>query len=397
MTPVNRSFPVRSAIVLSLLLILLFTAACNRGNPQASPLTMPTPVVTVAQAVTREVPTYLDEIGKNGAYESVMIMPQVGGRIIERHFKDGDNLKKRQLLFVIDPRPYQAQVDSAQAALAQAKAALELATIQFARDKEIIATRAISKQDYDTKQNAVSVGQAQVDAAQAALETAKLNLEYCYIHSPIGGRAGARLVDAGNIVQANASNLLSIQRIDPIYANFTITERDLPLVQKEMSRGTLKALVRLPSDPESAARTGKIEFLDNAVQNGTGTVNMRATIANRDQHFWPGQFVNVRLILATQRGAVLVPNQATQISQQGPFVMVVKPDDTAEVRPVTLGQRQGNEVVVISGVSKDERVIVSGQMLVRPGGKVKIAASAGPASNQPADSEKGGRSDGVSQ
>ena len=260
--------------------------------------------------------------------------------------------------------------------LAQTKAALDLAKIQFSRDQEIIGTRAISKQDYDTKKNTVDVDQAQVAAAEAALETAKLNLEYCYIHSPIDGRAGARLVDTGNVVQANASSLLSIQRVDPIYANFTITERDLPEVQKQMARGGLKALVRLPSDPEGATRIGRIEFLDNTVQNGSGTVNLRATISNPDRHFWPGQFVDVKLVLRTEKAAVLVPSQATQISQQGTFVYVVKADDTAELRPVKLGQRQGEQVVVTEGLAANERVVLAGQMLVRPGGKVRVAPPA---------------------
>jgi multidrug efflux system membrane fusion protein len=307
----------------------------------------------------------------------------VGGRIIERHFQDGENLSKGQLLFVIDPRPYQAQLDAAQAALAQAKAALDLAKIQFARDQEVIGTRAISKQDYDTKKNAVDVDQAQVESAQASLETAKLNLEYCYIHSPINGRAGARLVDVGNVVQANSTSLLSVQRLDPIYANFTVTESDLPEVQKQMSSGLLKAAVRLPSDPESAARIGRVEFLDNAVQNGSGTVNLRATMSNPDRHFWPGQFVNVKLVLATEKKAVLIPNQAAQISQRGPFVYVVKPDGTAELRPVKLGQRQGDDVVVTQGVAANENVVLTGQLLVRPGGKVRVNAgsAAGPDSN----------------
>ena len=284
---------------------------------------------------------------------------------------------------MIDPRPYKAQVDSAQAALAQAKAALDLAKIQFARDQEVIGTRAISKQDYDTKKNAVDVDQAQVQAAEATLETAKLNLEYCYIHSPIDGRAGARLVDVGNVVQANATSLLSIQRLDPIYANFTITESDLPGVQKQMSRGTLRAAVRLPSDPETAARSGRVEFLDNAVQNGSGTVNLRATMSNSDHHFWPGQFVDVKLVLSTEKGAVLIPNQAAQISQQGPFVYVLKSDDTAELRPVKLGQRQGDQVVVTQGVAASERVVLAGQMLIRPGGKVRVdgASPAAPATH----------------
>jgi membrane fusion protein, multidrug efflux system len=363
----------------AVVLLVLATTACSKGNVQAAPV-MPAPLVTVVKATAQDVPRYLDEIGRNAAFESVTVTPQVAGRIVERHFQDGENLKKGQLLFVIDPRPYKAQVDSAQATLAQTKAALELAKIQFARDEEVIGSRAISKQDYDTKKNAVDVNQAQVEAAQAALETAKLNLEYCYIHSPIDGRAGARLVDVGNVVQPNATALLSIQRLDPIYANFTVTESDLPEVQRQMSRGALKAAVRLPSDPEGAAKSGRIEFLDNAVQNGSGTVNLRATISNADHHFWPGQFVDVKLVLNTEKSAVLIPNEAAQISQRGPFVYVVKSDDTAELRPVKLGQRQGDNVVVIDGVAPNERVVQAGQMLVRPGGKVRVDAGA-PASN----------------
>jgi multidrug efflux system membrane fusion protein len=362
--------------------LLLTTMACSRGNVHAAPA-MPPPLVTAVLAATQDVPRYLDEIGRNAAFESVTVTPQVNGQIVERNFQDGDNLRRGQLLFVIDPRPYTAQVDSAQATLAQAKAALDLAKIQFARDQEVIGSNAISKQDYDTKKNTVDVDQAQVEAAEAALETAKINLEYCYIHSPIDGRAGARLVDVGNVVQPNTTSLLSIQRLDPIYANFTITEGDLPAVQKQISSGTLKAGVRLPSDTEDAARSGRVEFLDNAVQNGTGTVNLRATMSNSDHHFWPGQFVDVKLVLSTEKGAVLIPNQAAQISQRGPFVYVVKSDDTAELRPVKLGQRQGDQVVVTEGVAANERIVLAGQMLVRPGGKVRVdgGSTSAPTSN----------------
>ena len=358
-------------------LFLLVVIGCSSGHakPTATGPGMPAPLVTVTTAKAQDVPRYLDEIGHNAAFETVTVTPQVGGRIVERHFTDGDNVKKGQLLFVIDPRPYKAQVDPAQATLSQNKAALELAKIQLPRDAEIVNTRAISREDYDTKKNAVDVSQAQVEAAQAALETAKLNLEYCYIYSPIDGRAGARLVDVGNVVQANTTALLSIQRVDPIYAIFTITERDLPEVQKLMAQG-LKAQVWLATDPPNSPRSGRIEFLDNAVQNGTGTVNLRATIPNADRHFWPGQFVNVKLVLSTQKGAVLVPNEATQISQKGPFVFVVKTDDTAELRPVVLGQRQGTDVAIASGIEAGERVVVTGQMTVRPGGKVRVAQSA---------------------
>jgi len=354
---------------------LATTVACSRSNVHAAGPAMPPPLVTAVRATTQDVPRYLDEIGRNAAFEAVTVTPQVSGRIVERHFQDGENLKRGQLLFVIDPRPYKAQVDSAQATLAQAEAALDLAKIQFARDQEVIGQKAISQQDYDTKKNAVDVDQAQVEAAQAALETANINLQYCYIRSPIDGRAGARLVDVGNVVQPNTTSLLSIQRLDPIYANFTITEGDLPAVQKQMSRGTLKAAVRLPSDSDNAARSGRVKFLDNAVQSGTGTVNLRATMSNADHHFWPGQFVDVKLVLSTEKGAVLIPNQATQISQRGPFVYVVKSDDTAELRPVKLGQRQGDQVVVTDGLAANERVVLAGQMLVRPGGKVRVDGS----------------------
>ena len=390
-----NGFRDRHLMLAATALALTATVACSKGNVQAAPA-MPLPLVSVVKATAQDVPRYLDEIGRNAAFEAVTVTPQVGGRIVERHIQDGENLAKGQLLFVIDPRPYKAQVDAAQAALAQAKAALDLAKIQFARDEEVIGEHAISKQDYDTKKNAVDVDQAQVDAAQATLETAKLNLEYCYIHSPINGRAGARLVDVGNVVQANSTSLLSIQRLDPIYANFTITESDLPAVQKQMASGTLKAEVRLPSDPEGTGRAGRVEFLDNSVQNGSGTVNLRATMSNADRHFWPGQFVDVKLVLATEKGAVLIPNQAAQISQQGPFVYIVKPDDTADLRPVKLGQRQGDNVVVTSGVAADERVVLAGQMLVHPGGKVRVngTASAAPAAN--ADNQAKGKQGGQS-
>src|SRR6516164_8745417 len=358
--------------MLPLFVLQMTASGCNRANPQAAGSQMPPPLVSVAKAQAQDVPVYLDEIGKSYAFESVTVTPQVGGGIMQRQFQDGADLAKGQLLFAIDPRPYQAQLDSAKGALAQAKAALELAKVEFARSSELYNSKVIAKQDYDTKKNSVEVNQAQVESAEAALETAQLNLEYCYIHSPIEGRAGARLVDIGNVVQANTTGLLLIQRLDPIYADFTITERDLPNVQKQMTRGALKTFVRLPSDQEEHVRGGKLTFLDNTVQNGTGTVFLRATISNPDHHFWPGQFVNVRLVLATQKGAVLIPNQATQISQNGPFVYVVKPDNTADLRLVTLGQRQGDNIVVSQGVAPGENVIVAGQMTVAPNSEVRV-------------------------
>src|SRR5579864_5380413 len=337
----------RAVGMIPALAVLLALSGCAKKNTQAAgPPPQFAPLVTVARATAHDVPVYLEEIGRSGAFESVTVTPQISGRITERHFQDGAELEKGQLLFTIDPRPFQAQLDSAQAQLAQSRAALDLAKTQLKMYDSIANTRAVSQLDLETRKNTVAVDEAQVQAAEAAVENAKLNLDYCYIHSPIDGRAGARLVDVGNVVQANTTPLLLVQRLDPIYADFTVTEGDLPEVQRQLARGTLHALVRIPSDSPDRAREGKLTFVDNMVQNATGTVNLRATIANADHHFWPGQFVNVTLVLATAKGAVLIPNQAPQISQQGSYVFVVKPDGTAELRMITLGQRQGDDVVV---------------------------------------------------
>ena len=367
-------------VALTLLGALLGTSGCGKQGAQAAPPAPPPALVTVAQAAAQDVPVYLDEIGKNYASESVTITPQISGKIMERTFSDGADLKKDQVLFRIDPRPFQAQLDLAQAQLAQNKSALDLADMQLKIYSSVSDPRAVSQIDYETKKNAVESNKAQVQAAEAAVESAKLNLDYCIIRSPIDGRAGVRLVDTGNIVQANTTSLLSIVRLDPIYADFTVTERDLPDVRRQMNRGESKAMVRIPADAESAARAGKLTFLDNTVQSGTGTVFMRATLPNADRHFWPGQFVDVKLVLSTNKGAVLVPNEATQISQKGPFVYVVKPDSTVELRQVTLGQKQGDKVVIASGVAAGESVVVTGQLTIGPGAKVRVAGDAtGPA------------------
>jgi membrane fusion protein, multidrug efflux system len=352
---------------------LLAVAGCDRKTEAAGGgMQMPPPLVSVTAAKSQDVPVYLDEIGKCSAVESVMIRPQVAGRIAERHFEDGADLKKGQPLFTIDPRPFKAAVDSARAQLSQARASVNLANIQLQMWSSVADARAVSKSDFDVKKNAVDVANAQVEAAQAALETAQVNLDYCSIKSPIDGRAGQRLVDVGNVVEANTAQLLSIQRLDKVYADFTITERELSDVQKYMSQGMLRALVRLPVDPADSTRVGELSFLDNQVQDGTGTVKLRATIPNDDHHFWPGQFVDIRLILTTRKGAVLVPQRAMQTSQQGPFVFVVKSDPTgkmqlADMRVVTLGQRQGDDVVILKGVEAGEKVIVSGTIMVMPG------------------------------
>ena len=364
----GRSFRLRVALAF---LSTLVIAGCARQAPQT--FERPPAPVSVVGAVAQDVPVYVDGIGKCVAREMVAVQPQVSGRITEIHFTDGADVKTGDALFTIDPRPYQAQLDAAEANLAQAKAVLDLARIECARDASLVETKAISRSEYDTKKNAVEVAEAQVRQTEAAVETARLNLEYCSIRSPINGRTGHRLVDPGNVVAANSGSLLSIERMDPIYADFTLTENDLTAVQRNMARGSLRVEVRLPDEPDSP-RGGELTFLDNSVQDGTGTVKLRATIHNGDHRFWPGRFVKIRLVLSTIQAAVLVPAAAPQVSARGPFVYVVKDDSTAEARPVKTGQRQADLIVIDRGLKPGEQVVVSGQIGVTPGGKVRIEA-----------------------
>jgi multidrug efflux system membrane fusion protein len=382
-SPGRRTLPVALAVVG---LAAFALAACSKGDPPS--FKRPPAPVTVAEAVARDVPVYLDALGKCVAREVVSVQPQVSGRITKIHFADGAEVRPGDPLFTIDPRPYQAQHDAAEATLAQSRAALSLAKTELARADELIKTKAVSQQEYDTRRSAVEVAEAQVRQGEAAVESAHLNLEYTSIRSPIEGRTGHRLVDIGNVVTANSAPLLTIQRLDPIYVDFTVTQSDLTDVQRNMARAALKVEVRLPDDSEQPA-SGQLTFLDNAVQQETGTVALRATIPKADHRFWPGRLVKVRLILRTLPSAVLIPAVAPQVSGKGPFVFVVTKDSTAELRPVTLGDRQGDLVVISRGLEVGERVVVTGQIAVTPGGEVRFAEPSSEAALPPAKTTGG--------
>ena len=307
----------------------------------------------VAKVITKDVPVYLDEIGTCAAYETVQVQAQVSGTILQRQFQDGSDVKKGDPLFTIDPRPYQATLDQA-----KAQAALDQVTMK--RQEDLRARKVISQQDYDT-----AVANAQ--KSKAAVDAAQVNLDYCYIKSPINGRVGLRNVDAGNLVGPSSPPLVTIQRLDPIYTDFTVAENDLPLVRKYLGGPNVKVQTYSP-DEKIAPRTGDLYFIDNAVQPGSGTVKARAVTPNPDRAFWPSQFVRVRFILDVLKDARLVPSQAVQISQSGPFVFVVKPDDTVDMRTVKAGQRQDGDLEVIeSGVEAGETVVVTGQLALAPG------------------------------
>ncbi len=383
----SRLCSLLAGLVLAAILALGLSAC---GKEQPFTFTRPPAPVQVATAIRRNVPQYLDEVGTCQAREMVVIQPQVSGRITALHFTDGQDLKAGQLLFTIDPAPFQAQLDAARAALAQAQAARDIADINFTRARRLIASKAIAQQEYDTARNAVAVAKAQIESAQAAVETARLNLGYCDIRCPIDGRAGQRLVDPGNIVTANTTSLLSVQRLDPIYADLTVSENDLTAVQQAMAAGPLDVHVRLPDEPDRPI-DGRLTFLDNAVANGTGTIRLRATVPNADHRLWPGRFIKVRLILRRLPQAVLVPAAAIQVSAEGNFVFVVDQQSQAQFRLVKVGQRQGDMVVISEGLKPGERVITHGQMTVTPGAKVQIIAPGNAPTTAPATQAGGSR------
>ncbi len=343
-----------------LLFIILVAFVCyrilQRTASEVKPAQAPARPALVAKVVTKDVPVYLDEIGTCAAYETVQVQAQVSGQIIARHFQDGSDVKQGDPLFTIDPRPYQATLDQA-----KAQAALDQATLK--RQEDLRARKVISQQDYDT-----AVANAQ--KSRAAAEAAQVNVDYCYIKSPINGRVGLRNVDVGNLVGPSTPPLVTIQGLDPIYTDFTVAENDLPTVRKYLGGPNVKVQTYLP-DGSITPRTGDLYFIDNAVQPGSGTVKARAVTPNPDRALWPSEFVRVRFILDMLTNATLVPSQAVQVSQSGPFVFVVKPDNTVDLRPVKPGQRQEGDLTVIeSGVTAGETVVVTGQLALSPGAKV---------------------------
>lgn len=345
-----------------ILLILLVWFWRGGGEEKAMP-ERPARPVAVAQVTQEDVPLYVDEIGTCAAFASVQVQAQVSGRILERHVQDGADVKKGELLFTIDPRPYEAALNSAKADLALAEANLK-------RQKVLEQKNVTATQELDT-------ASANAMRAEAAVAAAQVNLDYCSIRSPIDGRVGLRNVDAGNVVTPSSPPLLTVQTLDPIYTDFSIAEPDIPLVRKYLGGENLKVVTDATGD-NVPPRTGELYFLDNAVQPGAGTVKARAVTPNPDRALWPAQFVQVRLILDVLKGATLVPSSAVQIGQNGPFVFVVKDDLTLDLRQVKQGQRHGELVVLTEGVEAGETVVTSGQLQLAPGSKIVIKETANP-------------------
>jgi multidrug efflux system membrane fusion protein len=340
------------------ILVFLLLRAFNSGNKTPPP--PPPRPVAVATVIAKDVPLYLDEIGTCAANESVQVQAQVSGQIVSRDFEDGADVKKGDLLFTIDKRPYQAALDSA-------KADNMLAEANLKRQLELQAKDVTATQDLDT-------ARANAMRTQAAVDAAQVNLDYCSIRSPLDGRAGLRQVDVGNTVTAgsNGAVLVQIDNLDPIYTDFTIAEPDVPLVRRYFGGPNLKVLSDATED-NCPALEGHLYFLANTLQPGTGTVQARAITPNPKHELWPSQFVHVRLILDVLEKAKLVPSSAVQIGQNGPYLFVVKKDSTLDLRQVKPGQKQANDLTVIKeGVQPGEVVVTRGQLQLAPGTKVTV-------------------------
>ncbi len=357
---------------------LLAAGGCSKEHdPVRAPAAVP---VTVATVVQKTVPIQVRAIGNVEAYSTVSIKAQISGELTAVHFREGEDVHKGQLLFTIDPRPFQAALQQAQANLARDKANAENARVQAARYAKLFEERVAAREQYDQMRTSADALDAAVRADEAAVEKAKLDLQYCTIYSPIDGRTGSLMVHPGNLTKANdVPILLVINQLNPIYVDFSLAQQYLADVKKYMAEGKLKVEAMLSGDAQHP-ELGKVSFVDNAVDTSTGTIRLKATFANQQRRLWPGQFVDVVLTLTERPNAIVVPAQALQAGQNGQYVFVVKADHTVESRPVAAGSTVRGETVVEKGLQPGETVVTDGQIRLVPGSKVEVKV--GPEASQ---------------
>lgn len=344
--------------------------------------------VRAVQAVAKPMPILIDAVGTVEPEQSVQVRAQIGGVLQAVMFKEGDKVKAGQLLFQIDPRTLQAQYNQAVAALARDKAQLENARAQQQRLEPLLKREFITRQEYDVAVTSARSLEATVQAGQANVEQAKIQLDYARITAPISGRTGQLSVKPGNLVGASSGGapLVTINSTDPVLVGFSIPERQLEDIRRFQNEKDMRIEI-LPDRSGPPVATGKLIFVDNTVTPQTGTVLLKTRVDNAKESIWPGQFVNVRVVLTVEPEAVVVPEIAVQPGQNGPFVYLIGADEKVEIRPVRVARQIGGEVVIASGVSAGDRVITEIPQALRPGATVKVADPA-------ADGEKKGKGKG---
>src|SRR5947207_119707 len=367
MKPSGRS--TQQLAKLAALISMLFAAAllmtsCNQSpTPSSAHANAPQSIpVTVSLAQQQDLPIYLNGLGSVTAFYTVNVKSRVDGQLVDVKFREGEFVKKGDLLAVIDPRPYQVQLDQAQAQLFRDQASLKDAQINYERYKSLLQeSGAMSQQQVDTQKAMVDQLEGTTRNDQALVDNAKLNLTYCHVTAPESGRIGLRQVDPGNIVHASDANpMIVITQLQPITILFTLPEDQLQTVAQRMQKGTLP-VDAYSRDDQTKLTTGKLLTIDNQIDQTTGTGRLKAVFDNRNNELWPNQFVNVHLLLETRKNATVIPSAALQRGPQGNYVFVVKQDKTVEVRPVTIATTEGNLVQVASGVVPDEMIVTDGQ------------------------------------
>ena len=345
--------------------LLALAGGCSRGD--AAKGTPPAPVLT-ARAVAKNLPVQIEPapVGHVMPVLSVTIRPQIGGIISTVNFQEGQVVRQGDLLFTIDPRPAQAALTLAKGSLQRDTAQLENARIQFERDQKLFDQKLISQDVFDTSRAAMDALTGTIGADRAAVTNAELNLQYTEIRAPIDGRTGSLLFHAGNVVKAPDDVLVSINQIHPIYAAFAVAERYLPEIQKQM-RGRTLAVTASFENLTGEPPQGELTFVDNAVDEMTGTIQLKATFPNADERLWPGQFVQIAVQLDELTNAVVVPSQAVQSGQNGQFVFVAKADQTVEMRPVKTSITLKGDTAIAAGLQAGETVVTDGQLRLAPG------------------------------
>jgi multidrug efflux system membrane fusion protein len=362
-----------AAVVLVAAAVLIWHSLGGGNGPQATAQT-PAPgiPVTAGTVVARDVPVFLHGIGTVQAYNMVSIKSRVDGQIVKVYFKEGQEVREGDPLFQIDPRPYQAALEQAQAAKQKDEAQLKGAELDLARYSKLLGTGYQTRQSYDQQQAQVGSLQAAIKADTAQIDAAKLNLGYTDIRAPIDGRLGARLVDKGNLVHANDNTpLVTITELKPIFVSFTLPQSNLDEVRDAQVKHPLEVRA-YSSDGEKLLAEGKLTLIDNQIDQATGTIHMKARFDNQDERLWPGEFVSLRVILRVRPQVATVPSQTIQEGPNGRYAYIIRPDDTVERRTVDVASVQDGIAVIAKGLKPGERVVVDGQFRLTEGARVRL-------------------------